>query len=231
MIELRAIEPAQRKAATIVGIAYLFAMAASMFTEGYIRGTLVVADATVTAQNILNHQLLFRIGLGVEILTFLSDATLIAALVVILTPINRHLALYAAFLRVAAVSVGIMMAAHGFDALRILGNPEYLRVFQTDQLAALARLSIGTHSTQYAMVFIFLGFGSTVFAYLWLRSGYVPKALAMLGIVASLALAIGTFSFFIVPSLQGVLYPLHMVPMFFFETGMGLWLLIKGLPK
>ena len=224
-----AIEPAQQKAAKVVGFCYLFAMVASMITEGYIRGTLVTADANVTADNIRAHMPLFRIGLGLEILTMVSDTTLIAALFTILSPINRHLASYAALLRMGGVAVGLVMAAQGYDALRILGTTAYVQGFEAQQLATLARLSIGTHSTQYGLVFVMLGLGSTVFAYLWLKSGYVPRALALLGVGASLLLALGTFAFLIEPAVQRMFFPLQMVPMFFFEVGLGLWLLIKGL--
>jgi hypothetical protein len=224
------IDESQRRAATVVGVTYLFAMAASMFTEGYVRGTLIVSDnAVATAQNVMAHATLFRAGIAIEILTFASDITLISALYVILAPVNRHLALYAAFLRMAAVSVGAMMAAHSFDVLRLLGSVEYLRVFQADQLAALARVGLGAHTSQYNVVFVFLGLGSTVFACLWVRSRYVPKPLALLGVGASVVLAAGTLAFLVVPALQRILFPAYMAPMFAFEVGMGLWLLVKGL--
>ena len=99
----------------------------------------------------------FSLGIAVDILTFVSDTTLIAALYVILAPINRHLALYAAFLRMAAVSLGVVMAADVLDVLRVLSGAEYLRAFEADQLAVLARLGIGSHTAQYNVVFVFLG--------------------------------------------------------------------------
>jgi hypothetical protein len=226
------IDDSQRTAATVVGVAYLFAMAAAMFSEGYVRSTLVVGDSAVaTAQNIIAHGFLFRAGIAMELLTFVSDTTLITALYVILAPVNRHLALYAAFLRMAAVSAAVVNAGHSFEVLRILSGAQYLQVFDADRLAVLARLSIGSHATLYNIVFVFLGLGSTVFGCLWLESRYVPKALAWLGIVASFLLAAGTFAILVVPDLQTILFPAYMVPMFFFEVGMGMWLLVKGLPR
>jgi hypothetical protein len=224
------IDDSQRKAAIAVGITYLFAMAASMLTEGYLRPSFIVSgDAAATAQNIAAHTTRFRIGLVVELLTFVSDTTLIAALYVILSPISRPLALYAAFLRIVGVSIGVMMAAQNFDVLRMLSGAEYLGVFNADQLAALARFTMAGHTPLYNVVFVFLGLGSTVFGYLWLKSGYVPKGLAMLGIFSSVLLAFGTLAFFLVPGLQRILFPAYMLPMFLFEVGMGGWLLVKGL--
>jgi hypothetical protein len=98
-------------------------MAASILTESYVRGTIIVADdAMATARNIVAHESLFRVGAAIELMTFVSDVTLITALYVILAPVNRHLALYAAALRLVAVAVAVMMVAGNFDVLRILGG-------------------------------------------------------------------------------------------------------------
>jgi len=130
----------------------------------------------------------------------------------------------------AAEMVAVMMAAQSFDVLRILSGAEYLRVFDADRLAALARLSIGAHGAAFNVVFVFLGLGSTVFGYLWFKSGYVPKALAALGVFAPVLLGAGTFAGLIEPSILTLLSPAYMAPMFFFEVGIGVWLLVKGLP-
>jgi hypothetical protein len=75
---------------------------------------------------------------------------------------------------------------------------------------------------------VFLGLGSTVFAFLWLKSHYIPKALAALGIVSSLVLAIVTLAIMVFPSL-GALGLSYMMPLGIYEVGLGFWLLIKGI--
>jgi hypothetical protein len=76
--------------------------------------------------------------------------------------------------------------------------------------------------------FILLGLGSTVFAYLLLKSRYVPKALAAWGIFSSLLLAVGTLAIMVFPGL-GAVGLAYMMPMGIYEVGPGLWLLIKGI--
>jgi hypothetical protein len=76
--------------------------------------------------------------------------------------------------------------------------------------------------------FILLGLGSTVFACLLLKSRYVPRALAVLGIVSSLVLAVVTLAIIVFPGL-GALGLTYMMPMGVYEVGLGLWLLIKGI--
>src|SRR4030095_2485347 len=109
-------DESQRRAAKVVGFCYLFAMVTGIFGESYVRGTLIdYENAAITAQNIMAHKTLFRLGIGAELLTFMSDVVLIASLYVILVPINRYLAVIATFLRLVAEAVCLMMAAHSFD--------------------------------------------------------------------------------------------------------------------
>jgi Domain of unknown function (DUF4386) len=230
--DIAAIGPddAQRKAARVVGACYLLAMATAMFAVGYVQGKLIDADdAMTTAQNLKSHATLFRWSLMVELMTFTLDIVLITALYVILGPVGRGLALLATLLRLVAAAVAVAMVAHGFDALRILGGAEYLKPFTQSELAAFARLSLGAHATTYYIVFLFLGMGSAVFAWLWFKSGYVARGWGVLGIFASLLLAGGSFAVLIAPELHGMLYPAYMLPMFVFEVGLGSLLLFKGL--
>lgn len=224
------VESPHRNPARVVGVAYLFAMATSMFGEAFVRGRLMVlGDAAQTAQNIIANATLFRIGIASEILTFTADIALITALYTILAPVHRPLALFATAIRLAAETSFVMMAADSFDVLRILSGAPYLQAFDGAQLAALARVSLGAHNAAYGVGFVFLGFGSTVFAWLWIKSGYVPRAMGVLGVIGSLLLTAGSFWILMVPGLGAFISPAYMVPLFFFEVGMGLLLVTKGL--
>src|SRR5689334_4390579 len=164
------IESSQRIAARVVGVCYLFAMVAAIFSESFVRAKLIDADnATLTAQHLIAHPGLFRLSAASELLTFVSDAVLVASLYLILAPVQRYLAQMAAFLRMVEVAVCAVMAAGSFDVLRVLSGAPYLNAFRPDQLAVLARLGIGSHGTAYNVAFVFLGLGSTLFGVLWLR--------------------------------------------------------------
>jgi uncharacterized protein DUF4386 len=57
------IDESQRKAATVVGFSYLFALPPAIFAEFYVRTQLIVFDnAAQTARNIMVHERLFRLG-------------------------------------------------------------------------------------------------------------------------------------------------------------------------
>src|SRR5689334_7889936 len=58
-----AIDESQRKAATVVGFCYLFALPPAVFAEFYVLGRLLVYNNAVdTARNIMAHERLFRLG-------------------------------------------------------------------------------------------------------------------------------------------------------------------------
>ena len=222
----------QRRAATLVGAAYLTALPPALFSGIYVPLEVIVAgNAEATAQNMMVHERLFRLGVASDLLAFLVDIVLITALYTALKPVNRHLALFATLVRLVETSLFVVATVSSLDALRFLSGADYLKPFPQDQLNALARLSIGAHGTAYSAGLIFAGVGSTVFCYLWLVSRMVPKWLAYLGIVASALLAAITGAFIVLPELTKT-FPVAIYggPIFVFELTMGLWLVTKGIP-
>jgi hypothetical protein len=69
--------------------------------------------------------------------------------------------------------------------------------------------------------------GSTVFAYLWFTSRYIPRALAAFGIFASLVVTVVTPAIMAFPALGAVPIPVYFAPIFIFEVSLGFWLLLK----
>lgn len=93
------IDESQRKAARVVGVAYLLAIAPALFAEFYVANELIADAAAETAKNILAHERLFRLGIASNVLMFAIEVVLIASLYVVLKPINRNAALIATFWR------------------------------------------------------------------------------------------------------------------------------------
>ncbi len=219
----------QQTAAKWVGALYLIQMALAVFGESFVRGRLIVRDAGQTAANIAESETLFRLGIAGDLLVYATVIGLVWGIYVILQPINREVALLGAFLRLVenAILAGTTLTA--FIALRLLSGVAYLEPFEPAQLQALARLFLGVYGIGLSIGFVFLGFGSAVFSYVWLQSRYIPRALAGWGIFASLLLAIVSLATMVFPGLYGVLGMSYMLPMGIYEIGLGLWLLIKGL--
>jgi Domain of unknown function (DUF4386) len=221
----------ERRWARVVGFSYLFALAPAVFAEFYVSGRLMVSDnAIATAQNIIAHERLFRLGIASNLLVFATDVLLVTALYVVLERVNRRLALLATFFRLMETTILIVAVLNDFYVLRLLTGASSVTTVNSDQLAALARVSMGAHNSAYGVALLLFGFGSPVFCYLWLKSGYIPKPLAVWGLLASVWIGICSFIFIVFPELTKVItIGYYGGPIFLFELTIGLWLLIKGL--
>jgi hypothetical protein len=63
--------------ARVAGFIYLFAMALGIFSQVFVLGRMVVpGDAAATANNILAFEGLFRLGIAVDVITFVSDVVI-----------------------------------------------------------------------------------------------------------------------------------------------------------
>jgi hypothetical protein len=125
------------------------------------------------------------------------------------------LAVLAVLLRLAEVAIHYVATLFSLVALVLLSGVGYLKTFQPDQLDTLARVALSTQGAGMNLGFILLGLGSTVFAYLLLRSGYVPKVLAAWGVFSSLLLAMSAVALIVFPAV-GPLRLGAMVPMFIY---------------
>jgi hypothetical protein len=177
-----AITPAQHRAAKVVGFLYLIQMALAVFGESFVRGRLIVRDADQTAANIASSKRLFRLSLASDLMIYASVVVLFWGIYIILKPVNKDVALLGAFFRLIEQAILAITIFFGFIALRLLSAPEYLRMVDTEQLQALARLFLSVCGIGLSIGFVFLGFGSAVFSYVWLQSHYIPRVLAGWGI-------------------------------------------------
>ena len=224
------IDDSQRKAARVAGFAYLFSLAIEVIHEFFISPHLNVAgNAAETARNILAHEQLFRLGIACDLIYSAGTVVLLSALYVILKPVSRNLALLATFWRLIYAVTWVVIALNLFTALRLLSGADYLQAFGAEQLQALARLHLSGFDTYYVGL-LFYGLASTVCAYLWFKSRYIPRGLAAWGVIASAWCAICTFVFIISPGFSKVVNLWWFdSPMGIFEIATSFWLLFKGL--
>jgi hypothetical protein len=157
------IDDSQRTAARVAGFAYLVTFATVVYVNFGIHDRLMVAgNAAETARNILAHERLFRIGIAGDLVYCAGVVVLLTALYVILKPVNRGLALLAAFWRLVWVLIWLVMTLNLFAALRLLRGADYLRAFEAERLQALARLYLGTRFDYYYVGLLFGALASTV---------------------------------------------------------------------
>jgi hypothetical protein len=224
-----AIEESQRKAARVAGFTFLFAMMIVVLANYGINFRLIVpGNAVDTARNIMVHETLFRLNIACNLIYVVNVLVLLSALYVILKPVNRNLALIAAFCRLVYALMWGVTALNMLGALRLLGDAAYLPVFDADQLQTLARLHISIDA--YYVGLPFWGLASTVCSYLWLKSKYIPRGLAVFGVLSSFWCVFCAFAFIVFPHFETTVNAyLFDMPLVIFELALGFWLLLRGL--
>lgn len=228
---LYSVDPSQQKAAKAAGLSYLITFAIVVYVNFGIHDRLIVGgNAAETARNILAHERLFRVGMAGDILYCAGVVVLLAALYVILRPVSHGLALLAASWRLVWVLIWLVMTLNLFDALRLVSGTDYLRALETERAQALARLYLSTRFDYYYVGLLFGALASTLCGYLWLKSRYIPRALAAYGLIASAFCVVCTLVFYVFPDFQKI------VNLWWFDSPMGIfdivlsfWLLLRGL--
>lgn len=221
----------QRKAAKVAGFTFLLSIAIVVFSNFSINFRFIVPDEAIeTAQNIMENLTLFRINVVGNLIYLVTVIVMFTSLYVILKPVNKNFALAAAFFRLIYALMWCIMALNTFGALTLLGDASYLPVFEADQLQTMARLHLSSSWDAYYLGLPFWGLASLVCSYLWLRSRYIPKALAVFGIISSLWCVICALLFIIFPNFEEIVNLWFFdMPLVIFETALGFWLLFKGL--
>jgi hypothetical protein len=218
----------QQKNARMAGCLYLFYIALSIFVDMIGRSKLIVfGDAGATAGNILAHAWQFRIGFVGDLLSAVFFLFTAWALYLVLKPVNKNLALLFLLLNLGGVAVQCLNLLNLFAAGMLLNGADYLKVFQADQLQALAMFFLTLHKNGFMIAQIFYGTWLFPLGYLIFKSGFLPKFLGVLVMLDCFCWLLYFFQFFLFPGFTVITY-LSFPVGFIAEFSLGLWLLVKG---
>src|SRR5450759_1060248 len=219
------------KAARIAGAVYLSLVLSAPFSLLYVPGKLIVrGNATATANNILAHETMFRLGIVSELFGSVIFILLGLALYRLLNGVNRMWALTMLVLVLVSAAVGFLNVLNNIAALTLFRGGDFLAPFEKPQRDALAYLFIRLHSQGEFMNEIFWGLWLLPFGLLVYRSAFLPR---FLGVWLMLA-CFGWLALSLIALLSSPSSPYYDAafriaqPLLFAELAIMLWLLIKG---
>jgi hypothetical protein len=209
-----------------LGAAFLLQAVASAVAGLVLLRPLIIPDNIVESMtNMANNVIRVRAGIMVEMITVIGLVILSVLLFILLKKQNMNIALVALGLRLTEVALLAVSKVPTFALLRISeasvleGHPVYLQT--------LGKLAYETQEITYSLNMVFFTLGGTLFYYLLFKSGYVPRVLAIFGLIAApLALTGELFALF------GFRVPMIVfIPNLPFELTIGIWLLVKGIKE
>ena len=216
------------KAARIAGAVYLSMAVTAPFSLIYIPRALIVrGDATATANNILAHETLFRLGIVADLITSIIFIFVVMALYRLLSGVSKtHASLMVALVLVSA-AVGFMNVLNSIAALALFRGADFLAVFEKPQRDALAMLFLRLHGQGGVMNEIFSGLWLFPFGVLVMRSRFLPRLLGVWLIVNCFAYLALSFTGLLLPQYYDFAFR-SAFPALLGEMAIMLWLLIKG---
>jgi len=213
------------KTARMAGFLYLILAICGGFAEFFVRqGLIVPGDAVTTVNNIMASELLFRLGFVSELVGQTVFILLGLALYKVLKPVDKNQAVLMVIFVLVAVTITCINMLNQFAALLLLSGADYLTVFEADQLPALVLLFLNLHKAGYLIAQIFFGLWLLPLGYLVYKSGFFPRILGVLLMIACFGYLIDVFTFSLLPDVEVVISEFTFVG----ELLLLLWLLIKG---
>jgi Domain of unknown function (DUF4386) len=188
---------------------------------------MVPGDATATARNIIAAEQTYRIGILTDFVTLLLFVFLVASLYNLLKDVDKWHAMLMVLLVSVGVTIGFANLLNKIAPLILLSGADYLSVFTKPQLDALSLGFLGLNSNGDTIDTAFWGLWLFPFGILVIKSGFFPRVLGILLIVAGCAYLTSSVTSIVLPAYEHVVSQATM-PLGFGEFPIIFWLLIKG---
>jgi len=186
-----------RKAALFAGfglmIMTIFAISALYFVFPQL---IVPGDTVTTVNNIMTDQSLFSIGIACLVMVAIFDLVVAKSLYLFLKPVNQRLSLLAVGFRVIYTVLLCIALLNYVDVLQLLNNAESSEI---GQLQTHVMQSISAFDYGWSIGLVFFSLHLMLIGYLFLKSDYVPKLLAVVMLIVGLAYLIDNIRILFIP--------------------------------
>ena len=198
--------------ARVAGVLYLIIVVFGAFAQLGVRDRLIVTgDAAATARNIVEHELLYRVGFSIEVFYLLCGVPLKLLLYRIFSVVNRPLALVMVlFAAIGAAIQGVILLAH-YAPLVLLGKGAYLAAFTAEQREAAVYVALNLFDYGYMTALAFFGCFCLIIGYLVTRSTFFPRFVGPLLAIEGVAYLTNSFGHFISPPFGARVFPFLLV--------------------
>jgi len=218
-----------KKAARLAGALYVLNGVTGFFSLMYVPSRLIVSgNATATANNILVHEMLFRVGILSELFCATEFIFVVMALYRLLNGVNTTHASLMVILGLVPLPIMFLNVLNEVAALTLFCSANFLSVFDKPQRDALAMLFLDLHGQGFVIFEMLGGFFFIPFGLLVMRSGFLPRILGVLLIAACFGYLADSLTTLLVPSYGDLVNRFARILMGAGELSIMVWLLIKG---
>jgi len=217
--------------ARIGGLLYLVNIVLGFFAIGYVPGVIDVAgNPAATANNIITHEELYRVGLVAHIIILITNILLAVIFYEVFTVVNKKITLLVVFFSLTGTVIEAVNLLNQFASLILLrGNN--VHAFTTEQLQAVVYTLNQLEGAGFNLALVFFGFYCISVGCLIFKSTFLPTIIGIMMVLGGLCYLFNSFTSFIDPQFAWQLFPFIQIPSGLAELSFCLWLLIKGVDK
>ena len=215
------------RTARTAGFVYLIMIPFALFGTMWSLSLNVPGDAAGTANNIIASELLYPLSIVSALIVQIGHLLLVLVLYKLLKSVNRHHAALMVIFMLVSIPISMLNELNRFAVLLLLSGTDYLTAFTEGQLQALVPLFLDLHLHGVKIAGIFWGLWLFPMGYLVFKSGYIPKALGVLLIIAGSCYLIDSITLFLLPDLVATIGQFTIVGAMG-ELMLPLWLIAKG---
>lgn len=212
-----------RATGRIAGLFYLLTFVTGILEIVVSERLIVHNDPASTAANFMAHPQLVWFGYACDLSVVAWYLTVTALLYVLLRPVDRNLAIVAAFFSIAGCTSQIISAVFHAAPLPILTATTTLTASQLHDLAFIA---LKLYTLSYNAGLVFFGGYCLLTGILIVRSTFLPAIVGALMMFAG----VGWLTF-LWPPFASALYPFNLVPGLIGEGTLTVWLLAKSVDE
>lgn len=219
--------PKIRLEARVAGSLYVLVILLGAYAELVGRqGLIVHGDPAATLRAIGAHQGAYRLGFMAEMITNILAIPTTLIMWRLLTPAGPKLALTALVLDLTQNTINAVNAWTQFAPLMLVHGGPDLAAIPAAELAALARLALRWHDVGFDIGLTFFGFALLIEGGLTFRSGYFPRWLGAIYMLAGACYLAASCDYFL--DLDLPIFPYAQLGSLVGEASMALWLLVIG---
>jgi hypothetical protein len=211
------------------GSLYTATLPIGVFSLMYVPSRIIVSgNPGATIANIAASESLYRWWVFGEVIGAALLVAVIVAVYRLLADVDRLQAWLMVGLGVMPAPILLLNVLSELSVLGIVNDPGFAAAFTPAQLQKLAQLLLRSHGAGFTLLDLFSGLWLFPFAVLVWRSGFLPRALAVLQVVAGLSYVIAACAALLAPALYRTIDPVCGLVSFAGETPAMLWLLFIG---
>lgn len=218
-------DPSIRQVGLIAGVGILAMAALSGFGIFYVgEGLMTQGDAARTVEDIAASDGLFRWGTASLYAVVVLDVVVAWALFRFFSPVSSGIARLAAWFRLAYAGVFMLAIGQLAGIPDLVASDQYSGVFTAEQIQGQTLLKTDAFDDLWMAGLILFGIHLALVGYLAYRSGYVPKVLSVLLIIAGAGYVFDSVASTVLASPPGSVATVT----FLGEFLLALWLVARG---